>query len=107
MWLQEILDSYMTDSVAQQLLAQLAVSSPNEEGFSIHQGLIKKGNQLWVGHNSALRTKLIYVLHDSALGGHSGIMATYQRVKKAFYWQGLKRDVEDFVKQCCICESQI
>lgn len=43
MWLQEILNSYMTDPVAQQLLAQLAVSSPNEEGFSIHQGLIKKG----------------------------------------------------------------
>lgn len=105
MWLQEILNSYMTDPVAQQLLAQLAVSSPNEEGFSIHQGLIKKGNQLWVGHNSALRTKLISVLHDSALGGHSGIMATYQRVKKAFYWQGLKRDVEDFVKQCCICQK--
>lgn len=105
MWLQEILNSYMTDPVAQQLLAQLAVSSPNEEGFSIHQGLIKKGNQLWVGHNSALRTKLISVLHDSALGGHSGIMATYQRVKKAFYWQGLKRDVEDFVKQCRICQK--
>jgi hypothetical protein len=58
-----------------------------------------------VGQNSSLRTKLISVLHDSVLGGHSGILATYQRVKKVFYWKGLKLDVTNFVKQCAICQK--
>lgn len=58
-----------------------------------------------MGQNSALRTKLIAVLHDSVLGGHSGILATYQRVKRAFYWKGLKLDVTNFVKQCAICQK--
>ena len=31
--------------------------------------------------------------------------ATYQRVKKLFAWRGLKPAVEDFVRQCPICQQ--
>jgi hypothetical protein len=48
---------------------------------------------------------LISALHDSALGGHSGIQSTYQRLKKLFWWKGLKGDVENFVKQCSVCRQ--
>lgn len=44
-------------------------------------------------------------LHDSAIGGHSGTQATYQRVKKVFYWRGLKADVVQFVQQCATCQK--
>jgi hypothetical protein len=33
-WVQEVINSYTTDSEAQSLLAKLAIYSPNEEGFS-------------------------------------------------------------------------
>jgi hypothetical protein len=69
----------MTDPIAQQLLTSLAVYSPDEQGLSLHQGLIRRGEQIWVGHNLALRTTLIAVIHDNALGGHSGMMATYHQ----------------------------
>jgi hypothetical protein len=85
----EILNSYETDAEAQELITQLLVHSPNEQGFSLQQGIVRKGDQIWIGSNSALRTKLIAALHDSAMGGHSGIHATYQRVKKLFWWKGL------------------
>ena len=49
--------------------------------------------------------KLIAALHDSAIGGHSGIQATYQRVNKVFYWKGLKADVIQFVHQCVTCQK--
>jgi hypothetical protein len=41
-WVQEILNAYVTDKEAQDLLAQLALASPNEQGFSLHQGIIRK-----------------------------------------------------------------
>ncbi|WVZ62139.1 hypothetical protein U9M48_011919 [Paspalum notatum var. saurae] len=104
-WLQEVLNSYTTDPQAQQLLAQLAVSSPNAEGFSLEQGLIKHNNLIWIGNNSALRTKLIAVLHSSPIGGHSGSNATYYKIKKFFYWKGIKQDVATFVQQCQICQQ--
>jgi hypothetical protein len=83
----------------------LAISSPDDKGFSLSRGLIRQGQKIWVGHNSALRTKLIAALHASALCGHSGILVTYQRVKKLFSWKGMKQDVDDFVKQCAICQQ--
>ena len=39
------------------------------------------------------------------MGGHSGILPTYFRVKQLFSWQGMKTDVENFVKQCAICQQ--
>jgi hypothetical protein len=104
-WVKEVYHSYDVDSSAQELLTELAVSSPNSKGYSLEQGLIKYQGRIYIGANSALQTKLIANLHDSAAGGHSGIQATYQRVRKLFFWPGLKTAVEEFVKQCLICQQ--
>jgi hypothetical protein len=104
-WMQEVANSYETDSEAQQLLTRLAVISPDEEGYALHQGVIRVNGRIWIGANTALQTKLISALHNSAVGGHSGIMNTFQRVKKLFAWTGLKAAVEDFVRQCQVCQQ--
>jgi hypothetical protein len=39
-----------------------------------------------------------FAFHDTPLGGHSGVQATYIRIKKLFYWKGLKGDADNFVK---------
>ncbi|WVZ52625.1 LOW QUALITY PROTEIN: hypothetical protein U9M48_003668 [Paspalum notatum var. saurae] len=104
-WLQEVLNSYTTDSKAQQLLAQLAIHSPDANGYTLDNGLIRLHGKIWIGENSALQTKFISALHSSALGGHSGIQATYHRVKQHFSWSKLKQDVENFVKQCLTCQQ--
>jgi transposase InsO family protein len=67
--------------------------------------LIRYKGHLWIADNSALRTKLIGALHDSAIGGHSGGRATYQRIKGLYYWLGMKRHIEDWIKQCQICQQ--
>lgn len=58
-----------------------------------------------MGSNSALQTKLIAAFHSSAVGGHSGVQASYQRIKRLFFWSGMKHDVENFVKQCQVCQQ--
>jgi hypothetical protein len=105
MGVQEVMNSYATDESAQQLLSQLAVHSPNEQGFSLHQGIIRHGSQIWIGENSALRTKLIEAFHSTATGGYFGVHATYQRIKKLFHWTELKQEVDSFVKQCAVCQQ--
>ena len=86
-WVQEVLNSYATDTQAQQLLQQLALASPNEQGFSLEKRLIWFKGKIWIGHNSALQTRLTRLIsfsHSSAIGGHSGIAVTYQRLKHFF-----------------------
>ena len=102
-WTQEVVNSYATDPEALDLLARLAISSPDEKGYALNQGLIRFQGRLWIGKNTALQTKLIHAMHHSAIDGHSGNMATYQRIKKLFAWRGMKSAVEDYVKQCQIC----
>jgi hypothetical protein len=53
-WMQEVLNSYAIDSAAQDLLTQLAIKSPNEQGFSLHQGIIRYKGKVWIAHNAAL-----------------------------------------------------
>lgn len=69
------------------------------------KGLIKHHDKIWIGNNSATQTKLINAFHSSAIGGHSGVAATYQRLKRLFSWKGLKQDVDNFVKQCQVCQQ--
>lgn len=103
-WIQEVLNSYATNSNAQQLLSQLALSSPDEKGYILEQGIIRYKHRVWIGGNTALRTKLIAACHSSPIGGHSGVKGTYQRLKSHFAWKGMKMAVDSFVKQCAICQ---
>jgi hypothetical protein len=83
-WVQEVLNSYTTDPQMTTLLQQLTIQSPDPKGFALEHGLIKYKGRIVIGDNLALQTKLISQLHDTPVGGHSGIHATYQRIKKIF-----------------------
>jgi hypothetical protein len=52
------------------MLQRLVVHNPDEDGYSLKQDVIRRGQQIWVGENSALRTKTIAALHDSSVRGH-------------------------------------
>lgn len=103
-WITEVIKSYDLDPEATQLRAELATAAPHGRGFLLEGGLIKRHGRVWVGISAGLCTKLIAGLHSSAVGGHSGIHATYQRIKRSFEWPGLKQDVESFVRQCETCQ---
>ena len=87
------------------MLTKLALDSQACPGFQLQEGLIKQEGEVWLGDNSGLQTKLIQAFHSSPIGGHSGVLATYHKVKQLFSWTGLKKDVENFVKQCNVCQQ--
>lgn len=93
------------DTKAQQLITQLAISQPNEEGYNLQDGLIRYQGRIWIGANTSLQTKIIQAFLTTPVGGHSGMQATFQQLKKLFHWKGLKQDVQTFVQQCAICQQ--
>jgi hypothetical protein len=40
-WVQELLNSYTTDSQAHQLLQRLAITGPDTQGYSLDKGIIR------------------------------------------------------------------
>jgi hypothetical protein len=64
-----------------------------------------KNDSLWykdllcLCKNPQLKQKVLLKLHTSLVGGNSKKFKTYHRVKKDFFWDGLKTDVQRFVAE--------
>jgi len=53
-----------------------------------------------IGNDEQLKAKIMQAMHDSTIGGHLGVRATYHRIMGFFYWPGLKKEVVKYVLQC-------
>ena len=62
-------------------------------------------NHLYFCKNSQLKQNIIFELHTSPLGGRSGFLKTYPKVKKEFFWDGLKSDIQKFVVECLVFQQ--
>jgi hypothetical protein len=92
------------DPFTQELIAKLVLDPAAVPNFSWMDGVLCYKSRIWVGADSSMHQKLISALHDSALGGHSGISVTYRRLKQMFAWKNTKIEVQDFVKACIFCQ---
>lgn len=57
-----------------------------------------------MGNNTVAQNHILQALHDSGIGGHSRVAATYSRIKALFAWPQLKQSVHSFVQKCDICQ---
>lgn len=104
-WLEDIVASYASDLKATELISKLAISPSADSHFTFQQGLLRRDGRIWVGADSALQQRIITAFHASAVGGHSGFPATYQRIKQLFTWTRLKSAVQQFVASCPTCQQ--
>uniref|UniRef100_A0A8R7R865 Integrase catalytic domain-containing protein n=1 Tax=Triticum urartu TaxID=4572 RepID=A0A8R7R865_TRIUA len=105
-WIVAVEDSYANDSTCKALLEKLLLSPDHSVNQNtLHSGIIRHKGRIYVGKDLSLRKKLLAALHASDLGGHSGMKATYHRIKQIFYWPGLKQDVDKFVSECSVCQK--
>lgn len=104
-WMESIVDDYQTDAKALVLLQELSMCNPNDKGYSLHQGIIRYKNRIWLGNNEEAHKAVLLSLHDSGIGGHSGFLGTYQRIKSLFVWPKMKEHIKSYVRQCTICQQ--
>ena len=83
-WLHKLQEGYEDDPQAQQLLTELSVHPKNDKCFILQDGILRFKGRVWVGNNLLAQNHILQALHNSAIGGHSGIHATYHRVKSLF-----------------------
>lgn len=104
-WLERLQQGYEEDGQDRQLLTELALSSQNDKGYILVNGIIKHKGRVWVGNNTPAQQHILQALHASGLGGHSGIQSTYHRVKALFSWPKLKQVVTNYVQSCTVCQQ--
>ncbi|KAG3062498.1 hypothetical protein PI125_g24514 [Phytophthora idaei] len=64
-----------------------------------------EGPQLRLVVPTTMIQEVLQNCHDSLEGGHPGVVRTYQRVKKDYYWSGLYSDVEKHARSCSDCST--
>lgn len=104
-WMVEVRNSYGNSEWKMELLTILAVNPSTKPGFSLAADLLRYKGRLVVGDQEDLRLRILQALHASAIGVHSGIKLTYQRVEQLFYWPHLKKQVTEFVLACEVCQK--
>lgn len=55
-----------------------------EAPFTMQEGLIQYKGRIWIGNNILVQQQLLQELHAGAIGGHSWVQATYNRVIRLF-----------------------
>lgn len=50
------------------------------------------------------RAALLHDLHDSLVGGHSGVHRLLPRAQRRFYWPGMRTYIKRYVRECPSCQ---
>lgn len=80
------------------------------KGYVMNNGVLYKYNpegdredaQLLVPEHEWKNTLSVY--HDDPMAGHYGSDKTYQRIARRYYWKGMRKFVEAYVKNCIMCQ---
>ncbi|OXA37697.1 Transposon Tf2-8 polyprotein [Folsomia candida] len=49
--------------------------------------------------------EVMTVFHDSAEAGHMGVKKTQNSIKRRFFWNGMNKDIHEYVKSCKKCQQ--
>lgn len=87
------------------IISDLLIDSNRHPKFSYLNGELRHKGKLVIGNDTDIKLLIFKWLHDSAVGGHSGRDATLQRIKSLFYWPRLNVEVQNYVRNCIVCQQ--
>ena len=68
------------------------------------EGTLRLGMRLCVPNVHELRKKIMEEVHFSAYSIHPGSTKMYHDLKDTYWWNGMKRDITEFVSKCLTCQ---
>ncbi|XP_006582627.1 uncharacterized protein [Glycine max] len=71
--------------------------------FILRDGLLLYKGRIWINRGNNFIALLLEEFHKSPLGGHMGLAKTLSQLKQSFYWEGMRQDMQQFIKQCVDC----
>jgi hypothetical protein len=104
-WIIEARNEWKNDEKVWTLIQRLQHDSSASDTFTWKNDSLWYKDRLYLCKNSQLKQKVLLELYTSLVGGHSGFLKTYHRVKKDFFWDGLKTNVQKFVAECVVCQQ--
>ena len=108
-WLKEALTTaYELDPLPTEVLEALDNDLPRHPQISLAEcsqksGLLFYRDKLFIPDHDELKARLLQETHESPSVGHPGRSKTYDLLYKHFYWPGMWKYVDRWVKNCYTC----
>ena len=74
-------------------------------GFSTDHDRLFYKERYVLARSSPFISVFLREYHDSPLGGHAGELKTYLRLAAEWHWEGMHRQVANYVRECHICQK--
>jgi hypothetical protein len=104
-FLEELKKELSTDPTFQSICAQLTSDPLALPGFRLHDGLLLRKGRIWFSLDSRFRSLLMQEFHGTPMAGHAGLSKTMKRLSENFFWEGMKSEVQQFLRQCTVCQQ--
>jgi len=88
----------------QQLLEQWNNQELDPQKYSYRDGLLFYKHKILLGQSPQIKPQILASVHSDQTEGHSGYEKTLHRVKRNFYWKGMRKDVKRFIRECEVCQ---
>ncbi|MCO5608661.1 hypothetical protein L7F22_062875 [Adiantum nelumboides] len=100
--LTSMVHEYATDPNFCDVMSTIALGK-RQEPYVVQDGYSLYGSRLCV--TKSLREKVMYESHAPPYAGHRGIQATMNAIETYFFWPTMKKDIQEYVSQCIICQK--
>ena len=101
----DIRESQILDNQINKIRAEVKAGLRTD--FVIRDGdnALLYGNRLCVPDNTELKGKILEEAHSSAYAMHPGSTKMYRDLRENYWWNGMKRDIAEFVAKCLVCQQ--
>jgi hypothetical protein len=84
------------------------IEKGKKENYVIEKGEIykKEGEKLLKVIRRYEWESVMYIVHDSVIGGHFGVKATQERAKERYCWKGMLKEIQEYVRSCDKCQRR-
>jgi hypothetical protein len=103
-WLEESHHEWKNDNSTRQKIQCIKEGMNSMEHWEWKRDILWYKGRIFLCPQSKLKQQILRESHDSPMAGHSGFLKTYQRIKKYFLGEGMKKDIQKFVRECQVCQ---
>ena len=99
---QQIRDGYQQDITAQTIIDSLK-QNIGIPPYKLKDHLLFHHEQLYVPNIDDLKLQILQKYHDSPTSGHFGQLKTFELINREYFWPGLRKFINRFIKSCDTC----
>ena len=102
-WLGVLQDEWKNDENIQKLIHEIQQDQNLHSKFTWVDNQLRYKGRLWLGDRFEIKKMILQEANGGVEGGHSRVKKTLERVRRAFYWKKMRREVCKFVAECDTC----